>query len=368
MHVAAVDFTVTKLLGPQLSYLQGQGFSVRVACGYSTPDAAHNLQQFRPLNISFPRSPRPREAAVALTQLVRAVRRDKPALLHLHTPAAALAVRSLPRAVWPKQMRVIYTVHGFLHGWPPEGTRDVAIQRLEQYQARRTDSLLFQSGEDLREAEARRYASRLRYLGNGVEDAWFALRRPRRGEGPLRVIFVGRLVREKGVPQLIRALAGTTGVELALAGDAIPSDRDGVRSACEDLVASLCLQDRVRFLGMLTREQLLGEVTKHHVLALPSFREGLPRSVSEGLAAGLPCLVTRVRGSRELVSSGVNGLTVAPGDVPALRAALQQLADMDAPSFEQLSLQARATAEKRCRESDVFARLLRAYAELGVRP
>lgn len=366
LHVAAVDFTAVKLLRPQLEHLADSGFSVGVTCGMSSTEMTADLARFTPAHVAFPRAPRPVEAAHALAALLRVVRDRRPALLHLHSPAAALAVRALPRSVWPRGMRLVYTVHGFLHGWPPTGSRDVVVQRLEQRQARHTDMLLFQSGEDMEQAAARRYRTRLRLLGNGVEEVWFDVPMPERGKGPLRVLYVGRLVREKGVLDLLEAMAGCEGVQLALAGSALPSDRDGIEPEARAAVRRLGLEARVTFLGMLTREELLNEVARHHAVVLPSYREGMPRSINEGLAAARPCLVTDIRGSRELVTTGLNGIVVPAGDVHALAGGLQELADLDPCRFAQLSTGARRTAEVRCRETAVFTRLVSAYAELGV--
>ncbi|MGY1601175.1 glycosyltransferase [Geodermatophilus sp. SYSU D00815] len=177
----------------------------------------------------FPGALRPLPIARAFVRLVRLVWHVRPALVHLHTPAAALPARLLPSSLWPPGTKIAYTVHGFSHQWPPRGRGETAVQRLEQYLSRRTDLILFQSQEDLEEASARRYAGPLVLLGNGVQDEWFDLPDVVRRRGTdLRSLLVGRLVREKGILDLLAAIENLEGVQLDIVGDALVSDRDGV--------------------------------------------------------------------------------------------------------------------------------------------
>lgn len=368
LHVAAVDFTAIKLLKPQLDFLADRGFRVRLACRVEDKAAAEELARFEPIRLTFPRSPRPREVLSGLAGLLRAVREQPPELLHLHTPAAALAVRSVPRAVWPREMRMVYTVHGFFHAWPPVGTRDIAIQALERLQSRRTDMMLFQSDEDLHEATARRYATRLRPLGNGVEDAWFDLPPPRRSEKPLRLLYTGRLVREKGVIELLHAVAACPAVHLTVVGSALSSDRDGLEAEAKLLAVDLGVIERVKFRGMLPRRDVITIMQQSDCLVLPSYREGMPRSVMEAMAAGRPCIVTDIRGSRELVRDGREGFVVPAASRRSLTEAIKRMADLGHAAVQEMSVAARGRANELCRESVVFGRLLEAYEELGVRP
>ena len=366
LHVAAVDFTGVKLLGPQLEALTRQGFDVRLACGRT--DEAHwaALKPFRPADIAFPRKSSPRATLIALARLWRLVRQWRPDVLHLHTPAASLPVRLLPRIVWPSDPRIVYTVHGYLHPWPPRTRVDRVVQQVERLEARWTDMMLFQSEEDLCESQSRRYATRMAYLGNGVEDAWFNLQPPRRHGAWLRVLYVGRLVREKGVLDLVRALRGLPGVRLELVGAALPSDRDPIEQELNVLLADPDLAGRVLRLGSVDKDRVRQSCAEADVICLPSYREGVPRSVIEGLAAGRPAVVTDIRGCRELVKDGVNGFLFTAGDITALRDRLAALAVMKATRFGALSAAARSSADPRWREQAVFERLIAAYAELGV--
>lgn len=368
LHVAAVDFTAARLLAPQLEQLAARGYDVHVACGRTSETHWVRLSPFATHDVRFPRSASPSKMLMAAGGLVRLVRRIRPALLHLHTPAAALPVRLLPRPAWPGDMKIAYTVHGFSHQWPPRGPAETVVQRLEKHLARRTDLMLFQSEEDLAEASVRRYQGPLILLGNGVQDEWFSLPLPEKHEnGPFRLVFVGRLVREKGILDLLQAIRDVAGLHLDVVGDALPSDRDGVAGEVRRLAAA-CRPGAVTLHGMAEPARVRALLGDAHALSLPSYREGVPRSVIEALAAGRPVIASQIRGNRELVRPGVNGLMHDPGDVEALRQAVVTMRDLGGEGYTEMAAAARRSADPERRETAVYARLVQAYEALGVVP
>lgn len=366
LHVAAVEYTAQVLLLPQLRHLAQQGYDVRLACAPDGSQFRPQFTDFRPVPLAFPRSPRPGAISRALVSFVRAVGDMEPDVVHMHTPAVALPTRMLPRWLFPRCTRLVYTVHGFAHVWDSGRPRDRLLERLERALAPRTDALLFQSQEDLTRTRELGYRSRLVYLGNGVEDEWFEVPLPDTPGRPLRALFVGRLIREKGLLDLFDALAGVPGMHLTVCGAQLPTDRDGVEPQLRRRAASAPLAGRVRFTGFLGREQMRQQIADTDVLVLPSYREGVPRSLIEGMAAGRPAVATDVRGCRELVTEGETGWLAPAGNVPALAAALTRAAGASPEQYRRRSEAARALADARYRESAVFERLVALYQELGV--
>ena len=89
------------------------------------------------------------------------------------------------------------------------------------------------------------------------------------------------------------------------------------------LAAGLGLADRVQLLGYRNDVDLLYKTAD--ILVFPSFREGLPVSVMEAMASGLPIVAASNRGTRELIRDGENGILCPPGDAAAFRNALASL-------------------------------------------
>jgi glycosyltransferase involved in cell wall biosynthesis len=263
---------------------------------------------------------------------------------------------------------LVYTVHGFAHTWDDLGIRALMLERTERMLAPRTDLLLFQSQEDLDQVRARHYRVRTAYLGNGVQDHWFT--GPVQAPLPPRdqAMFVGRLVREKGVIDLLDALEKVPDLRLSIAGTQLPTERDGLGDLVESRAASAPLAGRVALLGMVDSAALTAHLHSSAFLVLPSYREGVPRSIIEGMAAGRPAIVTDVRGCRELITHGVNGFVVPPGEPRSLARAMEAMVSLSDVEYEAMSRAAFDAVSTRFRESTVIDRLVAAYSSVGFPP
>ena len=138
------------------------------------------------------------------------------------------------------------------------------------------------------------------------------------------IACIARLSPQKGQADLLEAISTLTAkvpdVHLLLAGEG------PARGELEAQAARLGLQEHITFLGLLTRDDLPALLARTDVVALPSFWEGLPVSLIEALSAGKAIVASGVGGNPELVTSGVNGCLVPPGDPAALAQALLDLA------------------------------------------
>jgi glycosyltransferase involved in cell wall biosynthesis len=130
--------------------------------------------------------------------------------------------------------------------------------------------------------------------------------------------FAGRLGPQKALGVALDAIADVPGVTLAVAGDG-PDRREIERRA-----GALGLEGRVRFLGSVSREQVLRLFRAADASLLSSSWENFPHTVVEALAVGSPVIATAVGGVPEVVRHGENGLLVPPGDPEALAAAIRR--------------------------------------------
>lgn len=142
--------------------------------------------------------------------------------------------------------------------------------------------------------------------------------------GVCRLLFVGRLDPVKGVVVLFDAvaslLAAGVAVHLTLVGDG-PQ-----RADLERRVRELGLDGSVAFAGYRNSVEVQQHLRETDVFVLPSFAEGVPVSLMEAMAAGLPVIATNVGGVTELVRDGRNGYVVAPGEPAAIAGAIDALA------------------------------------------
>lgn len=141
------------------------------------------------------------------------------------------------------------------------------------------------------------------------------------GGDTVHILFLGRIGRRKGIPELCEALAlmkGLPGWRATIAGD-------GAVDKLRFRISELGLTERVTVLGWQKPEEAAELFSQADVLALPSHAENLPMSVIEGMAAGLAVVATPVGAVEDIVSHGETGFLVSPGDVMGLSNALTQL-------------------------------------------
>jgi glycosyltransferase involved in cell wall biosynthesis len=197
----------------------------------------------------------------------------------------------------------------------------------------------------------------VRYGVPGPDPDRFRHRAKLRSAEPLRVVFLGRLGELKGTPQLLQALAvlAERGVEwtATLAGD---GDVEATRAAA----VRLGINDRVELPGWVTTAKTEELLEGANVLALPSFVEGLPVSVLEGLAHGLAVVTTPVGALLDILVDRENSFLVTPGDVTGLADALELLA-RDQQFRERLGECARRTWQDQLSMESCAPKLVQAW-------
>ena len=137
-------------------------------------------------------------------------------------------------------------------------------------------------------------------------------------------LFVGRVVRDKGVNELVSAFAQLhqkcPETRLLLVGpyeDALDPIEDSTRNSINE-------GEGIIYAGEKKGEELLAYYAAADCFVLPSYREGFPNTVLEAGAMGLPSIVTDINGSREIIIEGENGMIVPPQDSYALQMAMQR--------------------------------------------
>jgi glycosyltransferase involved in cell wall biosynthesis len=381
LELCAVDYTAYYLLRPLARALL-EDFEVHFA---SSPGRL--VRQIEKEGFTY--HPVPLKRSYNLVAHIRAfhalrklMKREKFDVVHTHTPVASLVGRAAARLAGVPI--VLYTAHGFYFH---ERMRPLARRffvALERIGGRFTDFTFTQSGEDGRAAVALGIAAsdRVLHIGNGVDLSRFdpdrvAPRRKRIREelavtaDSVVVSIIGRLVREKGYFDLVEAFARVARrfprACLIAVCSVLESAHDDISEDVKRLISHLGLTDRVR---LLPPESPVEEVlAASDVYVLPSHREGLPRSILEAMAMGLPVVATKIRGSREVVRDGVTGTLVEVGDVAALASAIERL--LDDPGLRAMyGDQAKAIAQAEFDESAVIERqrrvLLQLRAEKGI--
>jgi glycosyltransferase involved in cell wall biosynthesis/ribosomal protein S18 acetylase RimI-like enzyme len=369
-HLTTVDMSLRYLVLPQLEAALEYG----EALGISAPGSYVPEIESRGIrHISLESSTRGMSILSdlrAARQLWRVLSEEDIEILHTHNPKPGLYGRVVGRLTGVPI--VVNTVHGLYATEDSPLLKRTVVYLAEFVASRFSDMELIQSPEDFSLMESLHLTppQRTRLLGNGVDLARFnpgsaaAHRDAVRAElgvtdAQILVGMVGRLVDEKGVPELVEA-AQRLGDHyvIAIVGPHDPDKDDAVSAKTIELGE----EAGVRFLGMRSDVDRL--YASFDVFVLPSHREGFPRAAMEAAASGLPIIATDIRGCRQVVDEGVNGYLFPVRDAAALARLIERIG-----SDQSLrNAMGGASAQKALREFDerrVVERVMTAYRDVA---
>lgn len=147
----------------------------------------------------------------------------------------------------------------------------------------------------------------------------------------LKFVFLGKINQRKGIYDLIKAVANLEpqhrqAIKLILAGS-------GEVEQAQKLATDLGIIEQISFPGWINDQQRNQLLAESDVFVLPSYNEGLPMAILEGMSWGLPIITTPVGGIPEVILDKETGLLVTPGDIEQLTQAIQSL--IEQPSLRQ---------------------------------
>lgn len=286
----------------------------------------------RVVGVPMTRRITPAQDARAMLRLYRHFRRYRPAVVQTYSPKAGLIGMTAARMA-----RVPVRVHGII-GLPLMETRGVRarVLRLAERLTYTSATRLICNSVGLRTwVNSNLSERRIDVIGcgsvNGVDTV--ALRPASESERHSArlglgfeeqdcvFVFLGRLVRDKGVVELIDAFRAVHALDprsrLLLVGD---YEDESLPRPVRDSIAS-----HPAILHVGWRQDVRSMYAAADVLVLPSYREGMPNVVLEAAAMALPVVATDINGSNEVVVHGENGLLVAAKDADGLAAAMHRL-------------------------------------------
>ncbi len=230
-----------------------------------------------------------------------------PAVIHLHGPLVMLA----------------HTL-----GWPAKDTELYRTGKYMEETCLRLADAVYSSSHCSAYWCATEYGmdkDRIPCLHTGIDTALFYPRDIPKAEDPT-IVFVGKMVSNKGVETLLEAVGALqhefAGLKLVLVG----GGEEIFTARLKDMAAELGFGQSLLFTGYLLRDELAEQLCRAHVFAAPSHYEGGPGFVYlEAMACGLPVIGCSGSGAAEVIRDGDTGYLVPPGDVSALTASLRRL-------------------------------------------
>ena len=343
------------------------GFDVVVVCGEGTGEKEFEQHGIRCRTVQLTRSGfNPLQEWRSYRQLRRVYHRENPVLVHQITIKPVIYGTHIARSLnLPAVVNAIPGM-GFVftrRGWLARLRQNI-VNRLYRFALKHKNmKVIFQNRDDLETFTRNTIIARDQTLlirGSGVDLTCFK----QTPEPPEPVVFllVARMLKDKGIREFVRAARAVKSSYPAwrflLAGDTDPGNPSSLsRDTIEKWHASGVVEwigqqaDIARLMGM------------SHVVCLPSYREGLPKTLQEASAVGRPMIATDVSGCREVVRDGVSGTLVPARNVDALAEAMIALG-VDEPRRVRMGKAARERAEALFSIDDVVRDTFLVYQEL----
>ncbi|MCH3918404.1 MAG: glycosyltransferase family 4 protein [Spirochaetia bacterium] len=192
--------------------------------------------------------------------------------------------------------------------------------------------------------------------GSGVNLERFSYQAYPSEANGIRIIFVGRLLKDKGLFEFLeatRAFASRKDVKFFIAGSAADSDYD---------IPQLLKSYRVTYLGLLSKPELM--YRNYHVIVLPSYHEGMSNVLLEASATGRPVITTTVPGCRETFDEGVSGIGCEPRNTASLVDALRRFLALSEIQHAQMGIAGRKKMEQQFSRELVVQAYQKAVAEV----
>lgn len=374
-RVTTVSESLKILLKGQHKFMSENGFEV---IGVSTPGVAlyevNINENIRVIGLNMSRKITPIKDVLSVYYLYKILRKEKPLLVHSHTPKAGI-VSMLAAKLANVPIRM-HTVAG-LPLMEAKGTKRILLNFVEKVTYACATNVypnskgLFQFIVNEELASSKKLKVIANGSSNGIDTSYFdsgnileVQKEDLRTKLNIHntdfvFIFVGRLVGDKGINELIQAFSciNDYNVKLVLVGGA-ESDLDPL---FEETVNEIEKNPNIISVGFQNDVRPYFAIS--NCLVFPSYREGFPNVVMQAGAMGLPSIVSDINGCNEIIREGENGTIIPVKNIKAIVEAMQKMSS-DKAYYEQLQQNARLMIQSRYEQQVVWEALLAEYKSL----
>lgn len=341
LMLASVASMIDQFNMPNIQLLQEMGYEVHVACNFEkgstcTSERIQKLKnqlkkmEVKYFQIDFSRNIlKINDILKSYKQVKALLQRERYDFIHCHSPIGGAVGRIAGHKMHTK---VIYTAHGFhfYKGAPIQNW--LLYYPIEKWLSRYTDMLITINKEDYQRARKKFHAKETRYIpGVGIDvekiQAVQVDREKKReelgiGKDEIFLLSVGELNKNKNHEVVVRALAELKDqkVKYAICG------KGELKEYLEELAEKLGVKEQLFLLGF--RTDVIEICKSADVFVFPSKREGLSVALMEAMACGLPCVVSDIRGNRDLIDRR-GGKLFCVSDLNELSLFLKKMGDSE---------------------------------------
>lgn len=334
-------------------------------------DYMHNTYGVKTIAVPMERRISLAKDIKSLWAMIKVIKKEKPYMIHSMTPKAGLLCMI---AGWLCRVPLrVHTFTGLI--WPTEvGTKRKILMLFDKILCACATHVI-PEGEGVM-SDLQHYITKksMKVLGHGnvkgidtkhwkITPELKADSLNIKGHGTFNFLFVGRLVGDKGINELVesfcRLMDKTPNVRLFLVGPT-EDDIDPLKQETWDRIKAFPSIVKV---GPVWGDEILKYYIASDCFVFPSYREGFPNSPIEAGAMGLPSIVTDINGSREIVIDGINGVVIPSKDANALYKAMLDMVE-NKEARERMAKNARPMIQSRFEQSYIRKCLLDFYDEI----
>lgn len=339
--VASVASMIDQFNMQNIELLLENGYDVDVACNckegntISDERISELIDKLKKNNVTTYHVPIPRKVT-DIKDIIDSIKFIKKlytengyTLMHCHSPIGSVVARVAAISERKKGMKVIYTAHGFhfYKGAPKKNW--LIFYPIERICSSFTDVLITINKEDYAFAKKHMKANQVEYVpGVGIDTKKFSIpnfnvaeKKAELGlkDKDIMILSVGELNQNKNHEVVVRAISKLKNPDIHyfIAGK---GDKE---QYLDELAKELDVN--LRLLGY--RTDIIELLNTADIFAFPSFREGLSVALMEAMAAGLPCVVSRIRGNVDLIEDGINGYLCDANDEVSFCESLKALVE-----------------------------------------
>ncbi|WPY99734.1 glycosyltransferase family 4 protein [Christiangramia sp. OXR-203] len=376
VRVTTIPLSLEKLLEGQLTFMSQHYQVIAVAADEKRLEKYGVDNNVETYAVELTRAITPIADLKAVFKLTSYLRKEKPLIIHSHTPKAGI-ISML--AGWLAGVPIrLHTVAG-LPLLEVKGFKRRILDFVEKLTYKLAHKVFPNSFELKKIILDLNYAneSKLKVLGNGssngIDTTYFDPQRFTEDfKSDLRskfgipqedivFVFVGRLVKEKGIEELVRAFnelrVSSPKCSLLLIG---PYEQD-LDPISEEIIQEIEKNPKIITTGYELDVRPYFAIA--NILTFPSYREGFPNVVLQAGAMSLPAIVSNINGCNEIIQNGENGIIIPVKSEEALKVAMKKLVD-DIDLRSQLTLNARQVIQKKYEREYFWQILLKEYKEL----
>lgn len=308
LYISTLSMTINSFLVPHIKMLNTNGIIVDVAC-HKIDELSSELINLigNAYEVSFSRNPLDYGNVRAYKEIYKLLSSEDYDSIHVHTPVAATVTRLAAKKNF--EGKIFYTAHGFHFFKDSPKINWLTYYPIERYLSKYTDVLITMNNEDYETAKKMKSKSVKKVSGVGIDidkyqktyDLTDLKQELKINKNMFIITSIGELNKNKNHKIVIEALAGLKDIPFKYFICGVgPKNK-----YLQNIINRYGLQDKVILLGY--RRDIPKILSLTDLFIFPSRREGLPVSVMEAMASGIPIIGSNIRGNNDLIDHGKGG-------------------------------------------------------------